>query len=51
MYSFLLKNKQIIQRSIIFATPFILDVALNLLAKRTKQKNLAKNTIEVYDGN
>jgi len=51
MYSYLLKNKYLIQRSIIFATPFILDVAFNLLAKKTKQKELSKNTIEVKNGN
>ena len=51
MYSFLLKNKYLIQRTIIFAAPFIVDVAIDLLAKRKNKKNLSKNTIEVVDGN
>jgi hypothetical protein len=51
MYSFLLKNKYLIQRTIIFAAPFIVDVAIDLLAKHKNKKNLSKNTIEVIDGN
>lgn len=51
MYSFLLKNKYIIQRTLIFAAPIIVDAAIDLLAKHNRKKNLSKNTIEVYDGN
>jgi hypothetical protein len=51
MYSLLLKNKYLIQRTIIFAAPFIVEAAIDLLAKRNNKKDLSKNTIEVIDGN
>jgi hypothetical protein len=51
MYSFLLKNKYIIQRTLIFAAPILVDVAIDLLAKRNHKKSLSKNIIEVKNGN
>lgn len=51
MYSFLLKNKYIIQKTLILAAPIIVDVAINLLAKHNRKKNLSKNIIEVKNGN
>jgi hypothetical protein len=37
MYSFLLKNKYLIQKTIIIMTPIIVDIGINLLAKRNIQ--------------
>ena len=37
MYSFLLKNKYLIQKTIIIMTPIIVDIGINLLAKHNIQ--------------
>ena len=50
MYSFLLKNKYMIQRTLVFMTPILVNIGIDLLAKSKKTK-LSKNTIEVNDGN